>query len=297
MELNYLREFVALAQSCQFQETADELFMSQSSLSKHIKVIERELGAELLNRSTRRVELSEFGRAFLPYAAQIAALQREYMERLLGNTSEKKLKIGIAPIVTLFTLEQYLSTFAEDHPDYQVEFVEANEQELRSMLQKGECDLIVVSRNPLAPDTEFCSQVYSTDILVAVLAETHPLAGKESVTIQELEAYAFVQKGHTNFARLLDPAIPPSSYTASRGSVLMNLIRNQIAVAVLPRYATKYYMRNDRGIGIKTLRLEPQTTFYLDLLYPKAKQNTPAVQSLVEYLQLKEEHKNPHGKF
>lgn len=292
MELNYLREFVTLAQTCQFQEAADELFISQSSLSKHIKVIEKELGAELLNRSTRRVELSEFGRAFLPYAAQIAALQKEYTDRLLNNAGSKKIVIGIAPIVTLYTLEQYLATFVSQNPGYQIEFKEANEDELRGMLQKGDCDLIVVSRSPLAPDCEFCSQLYSADTLIAVLAEDHPLARREFVTIQELEDYAFVQKGGTNFARLLDPAISPSAYTTSRSSVLLNLVRNQTAVAVLPSYAAKYYMRNDRGYRITILRLEPRTNFYLDLLYLKTRQNSRITQSLVEYLKLKEETKS-----
>lgn len=297
MELNYLREFVVLSQTCQFQETADELFISQSSLSKHIKALENELGADLLNRSTRRVELSEFGRAFLPYATQIAALQQEYTQRLLNHTGKRKLIIGIAPIVTLFTLEDFFSTFTAKHPDYQIEFKEENEDELRSMLQKGSCDLIVVSRDPRSANTEFCSQLYSTDTFVAVLADGHPLAQKESVTIEDLEAYPFVQKGRTNFARYLKPSISPSSYTASRGSVLVNLIRSQAAVAVLPSYAAKYYMRNDMGRGITTVSLEPHTSFYLDLLYPNAKQNSPIIQSLVEYLKSKEERKSKYGTF
>lgn len=292
MELNYLREFVVLAQTGRFQETADELFISQSSLSKHIKAIETELGATLLNRSTRRVELTEFGRAFLPYAAQIAALQKEYTTRLLNHSGKKQLIIGIAPIVTLFTLEQFFSTFTEKHPDYQIEFKEAEEDELRGMLQKGVCDLIIVCRGSHDADTEFCSQLYSADTLVAVLAKTHPLACKDSITIDELEQYPLVQKGHTNFARLMDPSIPPSAYNASRGSILMNLIRNQTAAAVLPHYAAQYYMRNDMGNGVVIVPLRPQTSLFLDLLYPKAKQNSPVIRSLVKYLQIKEEKKN-----
>ena len=89
MELNYLREFVALAQTCHYQETADRLFISQPSLSKHIKTMEAELGAELFKRTSRRVELSEFGRAFLPYAQRIAAVQEEYTGTLLRELQWK----------------------------------------------------------------------------------------------------------------------------------------------------------------------------------------------------------------
>ena len=118
MELSYLREFAALAQACRFQETADQLFMSQSSLSKHIKAIEKELGSELLIRSTRSVELSEFGRAFLPYAQKIAQLQEEYTLTLLPDIQEqnRKVTIGIVPLVTFCWVKGFMSHFSQRYP-------------------------------------------------------------------------------------------------------------------------------------------------------------------------------------
>ena len=295
MELNYLREFVALAQSCQFLETADELFMSQSSLSKHIKAIEKELGHELLNRSTRRVELSEFGRAFLPYATQIASLQKDYTEHLLRHSDNRHIIIGISPIITLYTLEKYFSSFSIAHPEYSIEFVDGNEDALRGMLKKSRCDAIIVSRSMEQMDADFCSELYSTDILVAVMATGNPLASQPSVTLKELSNKPFVQMGHINFARRLDPSIPPSSYTASRGSVLLNLIRNDSAIAILPRYAAWYHIRNGIGDGISVVDLEPETKIYFDALYLKTRQNSMFIQSLTEYLMKKQERKNAYG--
>lgn len=284
MEINYLKEFVALAQTCQFQKTADDLFISQSSLSKHIKVIEQEFGRELLRRSTRRVELTEFGRAFLPYATQIADLQREYTVNLLESFYNKKVVIGIGPIITMYTMEKYMDTFSERHPDYQIEFIEENESELRNLLRRGECDLIIVSRDSQPLESDVCSVPYTTDILVAVLAQDHTLTKKECLTIGDLELYPFIQKGSTNFARLLNPALPPSAYTACRSSVLMNLIRSKKAVAVLPSYAAKNYMRHDAGEGITTMKLIPETRLHLDMLYLKTRQNNSVIHSLSEYL-------------
>mgnify|MGYP000270200484 CR=1 FL=1 len=68
MELSYIREFVVLAETGNYLEAADALFIAQSSLSRHIKSIELDLGSPLFDRTTRKVVLNGFGQAFLPYA-------------------------------------------------------------------------------------------------------------------------------------------------------------------------------------------------------------------------------------
>ena len=68
MDVERCKEFVVLAQTRNFLEASNQLFISQSSLSKHIKSLEKELGVTLLDRSTRKVELSSIGRVFLPFA-------------------------------------------------------------------------------------------------------------------------------------------------------------------------------------------------------------------------------------
>ena len=78
MEINYLKEFVVLAQTGNFMEAADILYVSQSTLSKHIKSMELELGVPLFDRTTRKVTISKFGELLLPYAQQIAELQDKY---------------------------------------------------------------------------------------------------------------------------------------------------------------------------------------------------------------------------
>lgn len=64
MELSYIREFVVLAETGNYLEAADALFIAQSSLSRHIKSIELDLGSPLFDRTTRKVVLNGFGQAF-----------------------------------------------------------------------------------------------------------------------------------------------------------------------------------------------------------------------------------------
>ena len=64
MNTDYLKEFVVLAETKNFWEASDRLYMNQSTLSKHIKNLETDLGVDLFSRTTRRVELTSYGQAF-----------------------------------------------------------------------------------------------------------------------------------------------------------------------------------------------------------------------------------------
>lgn len=77
METGTIKEFVTLADCLNFSEAASRLFISQSSLSKHIKALERELGLALFDRTTRSIRLSGAGERYLPYAREISRLCAE----------------------------------------------------------------------------------------------------------------------------------------------------------------------------------------------------------------------------
>ncbi len=283
MELDYLREFVALAQTCQFQETADRLFISQSSLSKHIKAIEKEFGVELLSRSTRRVELSEFGRAFLPYAEQIAQIQREYTLTLLPTVQnhEKKVTMGVIPLVTFYRLNGVVNYFSQKFPDYSIEFVEHDAATLREMLRRGTCDLIVVCEDPEQPDDEFRSTQYTTDNLVAVLPETHVLAGRKALGIDDLAAYPLIQLGKLDLAKYLGPKMPPSSLVVIRTPMMIDMVMRGMGIGILTYHAFLHF----KLPGTCCIPLDPPTEIRMNLLYPKQKRkNSMAVQSILEYV-------------
>ena len=75
MEIDYIREFVVLTETENFLEAAERLFISQSSLTRHIKSLEEDLGMQVFDRTTRKVTLNNFGKLFLPYAKEISRIQ------------------------------------------------------------------------------------------------------------------------------------------------------------------------------------------------------------------------------
>lgn len=83
MEIKLLREFIVLAQSETFLKAADMLFISQPTLSRHIKNMETELGVSLFERTTRSFKLTKYGDMFLPYARKIVELYGQFSDELV----------------------------------------------------------------------------------------------------------------------------------------------------------------------------------------------------------------------
>lgn len=96
MELNHVKEFIALTKTENYLEAAENLFISQSSLSKHIKSLEAELGTTLFDRTTRQVKLNEVGKVFLKYTQQLIDVRYQCNTALINlkDSEEQSLTIG-----------------------------------------------------------------------------------------------------------------------------------------------------------------------------------------------------------
>ena len=110
MELNYLREFIALTETRNFAEAADRLFISQSSLSKHIQSLESEIGTPLLRRTTRKVDLNEQGEIFLTYAKRIVQAQDDCAAAIQSNLSAStcRLRVGVPGVMGIYGIPDIL---------------------------------------------------------------------------------------------------------------------------------------------------------------------------------------------
>ena len=187
MDIAYLREFVTLAETCSYMEAADQLFISQSALSRHIKTLEEELDVQLFDRSTRRVSLSSYGHLLLPYAKQLVAL-RSGFETALANARSARhgnIRIGTIPAMVQYGITDFIAGFRQENPSYTVDIVENDPTDLAKMLRSGQCDLAFLRDGP-ENTGEFNSIHYTTDTLCAFLRKDHPFAEREFLRIEHL---------------------------------------------------------------------------------------------------------------
>ena len=106
MDMEHIREFTVLAEIGSFTEASRRLSISQPVLSKHIKMLELDLGAQLFKRNKRSMELSEYGKLLLPYAQQIVQIQNEVADAFSSrhHAIAGTLTIGALPTASYYGL-------------------------------------------------------------------------------------------------------------------------------------------------------------------------------------------------
>ena len=194
MEVRQLRALVVLAEERHFTRAAARLHIAQPALSQQVRRLEEELGLPLVDRTTRRVALTEAGEALVARArtalGEIDAARAEMEERtgLLAGT----VTIGMTPTPGPVDLPALLAGFHRRHP------------EIGLVVREGLSVALAADLRADALDVAFVTELESGDLrglerhrlvaepLVLVVAPDHPLAGRERVAVTELREEAFV---------------------------------------------------------------------------------------------------------
>lgn len=193
MDLQALRSFVAVADAMSFSRAAEGLHLAQPAVSQQIKRLERELGTALLQRSTRRVDLTPAGESLLPRARAILAevARAEAEVRLLEQGLAGRVAVGFVGTATYDLLPRLARSVRAQLPAVALEvFGEQLSPALVDGLLSRRLD-VAVMRDP-APDPLLVVRPLRSERLVAALPAEHALAGEEQVNLAALRDAVFV---------------------------------------------------------------------------------------------------------
>lgn len=248
MNTEYLKEFVVLAETKNFWEASDRLYMNQSTLSKHIKSLENELGINLFLRTTRRVELTNYGQTFLPYAKSITHFEFEGISaiRRMQNIENGLLTIGAFPSMPQYHITQLLSQFQTKYPDATIRITEDDPINLLHYLENESCEIVfqredkaTFEKNFLC-DTRITRIPYQKDRLVVLMPNHHPLSHSDSVTLQQLknERFCFIKEGSLMYQIAMNACqnanfVPNIVFTSHRIDSILDMVTNQNCIALL----------------------------------------------------------------
>lgn len=186
LELRHLRYFVAVAEELNFSRAAERLHMAQPPLSAAIRQLEQELGTELLSRTTREVRLTEAGRTFLEGTHRtLAELERARSDTERAAAGEiGHLRVGFSWSARFETLPAIGRSFRLSHPDVSLLTEEMWNARMLPALRSGQIDVAV----SLCPEVagEFSYQAIRSEPVLALLAESHPLADKPGLELRDL---------------------------------------------------------------------------------------------------------------
>jgi len=273
MEINYLKEFVVLAQTGNFLEAADILYSSQSTLSKHIKSMELELGVSLFDRTTRKVNISTFGQLLLPYAKQIVELQDKYTAILQNSLEADReiLTVGSIHSLAQYNISDIFADFKKSRPQSTINVVQGGSDEMKGMLRQRKCELAFI-RFSDEVDDDLVKIPYAIDTMVAVLPVNHPLARRKTIPLQMLadEDFLLVAK-QTMLYRLSISACeqsgftPKVAYTDHNLGDICDLVAKGTGVSLLMKQLA-LYVSNPK---IAIVDISPNVSTQINLCYLK----------------------------
>ena len=286
MKFEYLREFITAARSSELQQAAAELGISLSSLSKHMKSIELEIGVPLFVRS-RRTVLSQYGRVMLPYAQELVALQDDYRNDFrFPAAAAGEITVALAPIQLRERAGQVIEDFMLANPSVRVNIAEFGNSDLIAQVKSGKCDMAFIkSQQELTRDDELVYFPFSHSRLVAYLPPEHPLAGEESIGFQQLRNETFLLRSESSaiykvcVSQCSRLGFTPKISCVSSFAVYDMVRRGEGITLYLSRPAFPEY---DTPLAI--VPISPAVTSYIDLVL-RRNSLSPAAESFLRFVQ------------
>ncbi|TFV63934.1 LysR family transcriptional regulator [Geodermatophilus sp. DF01-2] len=246
MELRQLRYFVTVAQTRHFGRAAERLHMAQSPLSQAIRQLESQLETMLFYRTTRRVELTPAGEAFLRDAQRIldSVEAAQTRVRLVGVGSTGLLRVGATGLAAFRQLPRLAGIAAREVPGLVLRFQpDLLTPAQESALEEDRIDLAVL--RPPMRRTGLSSRLITRERLVLAVPRSHRLAGEEPVALGELRDEDFVVYGVPDSvvdtvvtqACLAAGFLPRRTHQAAKTSIMLTLVAAGLGVALLPESA------------------------------------------------------------
>jgi len=282
MELRHLRYFITVAEELNFSKAALKLYTAQPSLSQQIKDLEEDVGVKLLNRTKRKVELTEEGAVFLEQARLTLAQADKAvaMARQVSQAKQQMLRIGFVPVAEMKIFPYILPNLRVQNPDLKIELLSLNNNEQMRLLKKGDLDLTFTRHNFNSDEIE--SQFVIREPLIFLLPKDHPLAKYERIPVKALNGIDFIipsaEQSLTLNQAILDFAKANGielNIVQKADNILFNInsIGMGLGCAILPGYIAPLTMDNT---VIRPLDVELP---YLDLYVSYHKNNKSYVVS------------------
>jgi LysR family hca operon transcriptional activator len=249
MELRHLRYFVAVAEAGSLTVAAErELHTSQPSLSRQIRDLENEVGAQLLRRSARGIELTPAGRAFLDHARSVLSQIEAAAEaaRRVAHPPKPCFVMGFLTGHELTWMPEALRILRNELPNIDVMISSQTSPLLASALVKGTVDAAFLRRERGMPDLAY--RLLVKEPLAVILRGDHRLAALKTISPADLAGETFVTVSDTapvlravidNYLKRSGVNITPA-HQADHLAMGMSLIASTRGVGLLPAYAQNF---------------------------------------------------------
>jgi DNA-binding transcriptional LysR family regulator len=241
MDLHQLRVFHAAVKSGGFTRAGDELHLSQSTVSQHIKLMEEELGGPLFLRVGKRVLVTEAGSVLLQHTERILRdiKNAEMAIREINSLRRGTVRLGVGPTTLIYRLPHVLRDYKRRFPDIDLIVLAGSTEFLLEALRTHHLDLAIVMKT--APQPGLTTTPLGSEELVLVLNHEHPLARQRTVDPSDLAGLRFIlYEKNTAMQDLIDGffeslgIIPRIDMEVENNEAIKSLVRVGLGASILP---------------------------------------------------------------
>jgi len=288
MDFDGVQAFVAIAELGGFSRAARQLHITQTALTRRLQKLEAYLGLQLLDRTTRRVELTSVGREFLPQARGIVQEMTRAVERLKDMSSHGRGNFTLAcvPSMTSHVLPDVIRRYAQRHPDNHIRLLDASSHDVREAVLNGQAEMGIAVQGERHADLQ--EVVLFEDPLTFICRSPHPLQDRRSVSWSDMrEADLIVVSSFMATRIFMDYQLAKrglrlnGNYEVQHHATAINLVAAGVGSAILP---SSTFQAGDRPQVHKIPIVRPSVKRKITLLRRKHGGLSPAAEIFYEML-------------
>lgn len=286
--LKQLRAFIALARTGSFTLAADSMHVTQSALSGLIKEMEQTLGVQVVDRTTRKIQLSEVGREFYPLLDKILQDLDGVLEEITNLKALKRgvVRVAVPQLMACTLLPEVIAAYRNLHGDVQIRVVDCGVESVVSRVLSGEVDV------GLGPERTLTAGIDATTLFempfVLVFPDKHPLRKLKRITWAEAVRFPFISLQGQFTERLAvdlhasfrDLTLAPSNEVAFMTTAL-SMVSADLGVAACLPYAESLVKRYQ--LQMRPLH-DPEVTRKFFVFTRSGRSLSPAAESFMAFL-------------
>ena len=186
IDFRHLETFCRVADLKSFSKAADDLFLTQPTVSGHILSLEQSLSLRLFDRTSREVRLTKAGEVFLKYASKILSFRKDLLNALseFSQGIRGELSLGASTIPGEYLLPKLMGDFKKEHPHFIISLKIADTKEIIQYVFQDNVEFGIIGAKLNHPSLHY--EKYEEDEIIVVAPPDHPLTRKKRVNVEEL---------------------------------------------------------------------------------------------------------------
>ena len=261
MDFKQLQSFVCVVQNQSFTKASELLYISQPTISSHIRQLEEELHVRLIIRTTKSMEITPKGRELFEYAVHILEL-RDQMIQSCSNEKEPIIRLGASTIPSAYILPKLLPKFAAQHPDIYFTIHQSNSYGIIEKLKEGVFDLGLIGMQA-EDDALTCVPFCEDHMIMITPVNEHFLKLKQQEDLDVLsllkepiilrEKKSGSQKSADHFLQKLNISEEELNISArvNDQEAIKNLVAEGVGISIISMRAAENYLAEKRLIGFE----------------------------------------------